>query len=166
MSKSKETDRHRKNRSMLRHFLILTAAACALASCGNQVFDKYEHTSTNGWEKNDALSFSVPKAQVNCVVAVDLGLRINNLYPFMQLTLIVEQRVYPSNAVKTDTINYDLIDNNGYAKGHGISHYQYNFHVSTLSLNRGDSLNITVRHDMKREILPGISDVGIKVNRK
>ena len=30
-------------------------------------------------------------------------------------------------------------------------------------MNQGDSIHITVRHDMKREILPGVSDIGVKV---
>ena len=51
-------------------------------------------------------------------------------------------------------------------KGHGISTYQYNFHLTTLTLNEGDSLHIAVRHNMKREILPGISDIGIRLSQQ
>ena len=42
-----------------------------------------------------------------------------------------------------------------------MSYYQYDFPLSTLRLKEGDSLALVVRHAMKREILPGISDVGI-----
>jgi hypothetical protein len=34
-----------------------------------------------------------------------------------------------------------------------------------MMLNKGDSLEIKIRHDMKREILPGISDIGIMLNK-
>lgn len=34
-----------------------------------------------------------------------------------------------------------------------------------MTLVPGDSLQISVRHDMKREILPGVSDVGIKIEK-
>jgi hypothetical protein len=35
--------------------------------------------------------------------------------------------------------------------------------VRQLQLQEGDSLHVVVRHNMKREILPGIFDVGIKL---
>ena len=46
-----------------------------------------------------------------------------------------------------------------------MSYYQYQVPVNDITLQQGDSLHICVRHDMKREILPGISDVGIKMTR-
>ena len=97
---------------------------------------------------------------------IDLGLRINEAYPFMGLTLIVEQRIFPSRVLKTDTLNCELIDNSGNTKGPGVSYYQYNFHVCDMVLNKKDSIYSTVRHDMKREILPGISDVGIIIEQE
>jgi hypothetical protein len=33
-------------------------------------------------------------------------------------------------------------------------------------LHRGDSLHLSVHHDMKREILPGITSVSIKLKKK
>ena len=88
----------------------------------------------------------------------------------MGLTLIVEQNIYHNNkhvrsACKTDTVNCQLIDKNGVSKGQGISYYQYNFPINVYRLNQGDSIHITVRHDMKREILPGVSDIGVKITK-
>ena len=54
-----------------------------------------------------------------------------------------------------------IIDSKGNVEGKGVSYYQYDFPLSTLRLEKGDSLALVVRHAMKREILPGISDVGI-----
>ena len=50
-------------------------------------------------------------------------------------------------------------------KGQGVGSYQYHFRVSEMNLKAKDSLHICVRHDMKREIMPGISDVGIEISR-
>ena len=96
----------------------------------------------------------------------EIGLRINSAYPFMSLNLIVEQTVYPSHETHCDTLRCSLIDKQGNAKGRGISHYQYLFHLTTLKLNKGERLYVAIRHDMKREILPGISDIGIRLTRK
>ena len=84
----------------------------------------------------------------------------------MRLTLIVEQTIYPSGVATTDTLDCKLIDERGNATGQGVSQYQYLFPLKTLSLQRGDSLHLEVHHDMKREILPGITSVGIKMKEE
>ena len=77
--------------------------------------------------------------------------------------MIVEQKVMPGNVTRCDTVTCELTDDKGKVKGNGISNYQYVFHVSDRHYHKGDSLHISVRHDMKREILPGITDVGISL---
>lgn len=167
-----------------------------LSSCtGNKVYDHYEHTPIAGWDKVDTLSYDVPALADSGRYATNLGLRINNAFPFQSLTLIVEQTVIPTSIqnqkihnspsgrinpfakqpkVKKitgtphtyiDTLTCTLFDNKGTIKGQGISYYQYHFRVSEMDLHTGDSIHITVRHDMKREIMPGIADVGISIGR-
>ena len=143
---------------------IITAMAVISSCTGNKMYDKYQHTPVSGWEKNDTLKFEVPKMNSDGVFTANLGLRINSSFPFMGLTLIVDQTVYPSHLTKSDTINCQLIDKNGNSKGLGISYYQYNFKINQVSLNKGDSLVVRVRHNMKREILPGISDIGYSLS--
>lgn len=184
----------------MRHCLVIVMAAClvAFASCtGNKVYDHYEHTPIAGWDKVDTLTFDVPALQDSWRYATNLGLRINDAFPFQSLTLIVEQSVYPTSfqnsksksqaspsgrinpfaktpkkvrkvgapTVYIDTLNCTLFDRKGAVKGQGISYYQYHFRVSELDLHEGDSIHITVRHDMKREIMPGIADVGISIGK-
>ena len=145
--------------------LLTVVSIVAASSCdNNKVYDTYYHTSINGWEKNDTLSFNIPKLKQDGMYSSILGLRTNRTYPFMGLTLIVEQTIYPERVIKTDTIDCNLTDQNGNTNGQGINYYQYEFHVSDMNLKAGDSIHVCVRHDMKREILPGISDVGIKLS--
>ena len=93
-------------------------------------------------------------------------MRISNRFPFMRLTLIVEQTVYPAGNTMTDTLDCSLIDEQGVFLGYGTSQYQYLFPLKTIELHRGDSLHVAIRHDMKREILPGVTSVGIKIEKK
>lgn len=140
--------------------------AIALTACNRRtVYHHYEHTPVSGWEKNDTLVFYTDPMQDDGHYIEEIGLRINGSYPFMGLNLIIEQTVYPSKDTRSDTLNCTLIDEQGYPKGRGISHYQNLFHLTTLKLNRGESLHIAIRHDMKREILPGISDIGIRLRK-
>lgn len=142
--------------------IVALCAACT----GGKVYDSYNHTPIAGWEKTDTLAFNVSRLAEGGLYATDLGLRINNAFPFLSLTLIVEQTVFPSMQHRADTLNCRLMDAKGNARGQGVSYYQYHFRVSERALQPGDSLHITVRHDMKREIMPGISDVGIALTRK
>jgi gliding motility-associated lipoprotein GldH len=145
---------------------IVLATLLLLTACmRGVVYDHYEHTVVSGWEKIDTLSYSVPRLAEGGLYDVTLGLRVNSKYPFQSLTLIVEQQAFPSKKTHIDTLNCVLTDKKGKVKGNGISHFQYNFRVSELHMEANDSLQITVRHDMKREILPGISDVGICVSK-
>jgi hypothetical protein len=38
--------------------------------------------------------------------------------------------------------------------------------VNTIRLNEGDSLHVLVKHNMKREIMPGITDIGLRVEKQ
>lgn len=144
--------------------MLLSGLLCA-ACTGNKVYDHYDHTPIAGWEKIDTLKFDVPPLRKSGLYATSMGLRINNSFPFISMTLIVEQTVLPANRTVIDTINCPLTDKNGRVRGKGIGLYQYRFPVSVMTLHENDSLHITVRHNMKREILPGVSDVGIELAR-
>jgi len=147
--------------ALLATWLLLTIASCD----ERKVYDHYVHTSLTGWNKGDTLSFSLPKIEKEGVFGMDLRLRTNNSYPFTGLTLIVQKTFYPSMFKSPDTIHCKLRDDNGTPRKQGISYYQYSFHVTDLHLRQGDSLQVEVRHNMKRETLPGISDVGIMLTR-
>ena len=145
---------------------VAMAAAATLVSCnGNTVYDSYQSTPVAGWEKNDTLAFSIPPLDTTAVYDAMLGLRTTGEYPFTAITLIVEQHVFPSDRVHTDTVNCRLADERGNTIGKGISFHQFEFPIGRMELHSGDSIHVLVRHDMKREILPGISDVGITLRK-
>jgi gliding motility-associated lipoprotein GldH len=145
---------------------MAVAMAAVLSACvGSTVYHHYEAVSMSGWEKNDTLVFDVPPMTADCICHRQLGLRISSDYPFMGLTLIVEQLTLPSHHFQRDTLNCNIINAHGNPLGHGISRYQYQFPLPAVSLDSGQSLRITVRHDMKREILPGITDIGMELSR-
>ena len=63
--------------------------------------------------------------------------------------------------ISNDTIRCKLRDEKGIPRRQGVSYYQYSFHIDDLQLQQDDSIQVDIRHDMKREMLPGIGDVGI-----
>ena len=134
------------------------------ACTGHTVYHHYEPVTMTGWEKNDTVVFLVPPITADGVYQRQVGLRINSDYPFMGLTLIVEQMVLPDMELRSDTLSCDIIDEHGHPYGNGVSRYQYLFPLPAVPLDSGQSLRITIRHDMRREILPGITDIGVELS--
>lgn len=155
-----------KNRLLLFATTILTVA-CGITACNrSKIYSQYEYTPMYGWEKNDVISFDISPVEQAGHYREDLGLRINDTYPFQSLCLVLEQTILPSGYRHNDTLNCSLFDNKGKMKGAGLNYYQYSFHINTIRLAEGDSLHIEVKHNMKREIMPGITDIGIMVEKQ
>ncbi|MBQ8047319.1 MAG: gliding motility lipoprotein GldH [Prevotella sp.] len=145
--------------------------AFLLTSCNQRkVYDSYQHTSLTGWEKNIHAEFSIPPLKEGGPYQSTVGLRINGDYPFMSVTLIIEQEKFakgkPQPVCSRDTINCRLVNENGKAEGRGLTYYQYLFPLKIQELAAEDSLHISIQHNMKREILPGISDVGWRLEKR
>ena len=137
------------------------AFTASLTSCERHtVYNHFEHTSISGWERNDTLVFVTSPLSAGSYDE-QLALRISGHYPFTSVCLVVEQTAQPTHQLIRDTLMCNLIDEEGIVKGHGVSNYQYLFPLKRLRVADGTTLHIAVHHDMKREILPGITDLGI-----
>ena len=145
--------------------LLIGIVMMILTACDGKVYDTYRHTSLEGWERNDTLCYDVAKMAQAGDYLVELGLRTDYDFPFVAITLIVDQTILPEGTTLRDTLDCRLVKTNSTQKTGGISCFEYNTEVRRLRLNANDSMHITVRHDMKRDILPGVSDVGISVRR-
>lgn len=145
-------------------FILLAAITLTFMACDDKtVYHHYEHVSTSGWDKNDTLSFSVTPIKKAGSYQEVVEMRIDNTYPFLSLTLQVEQTIYPLAQTHRHNVECSLINENGHPTGTGISFYRYEFPVGKIELNEGDSIQIHIVHNMKREIMPGISDIGIRL---
>ena len=145
--------------------VLLVMVSMAVGCSRKTIYSHYEPTPLEGWEKNDTLSFRVMLIRSDGSYKEEIGLRTSGAYPFTGLTLVVEQRSVPSGMMRSDTLHARLVSRDGTMQGKGIVYYQYKFHLANLRLNEADTLYVSIRHNMKREILPGISDVGLILQR-
>ena len=167
MTTTKAKAKTRTTGRNIRHILLLFAfAAAALAACDSgKVYDRFLHTPTNGWEKNEGVAFDIPAVSHDGTYRMNLQLRTDNSFPFQSVTLVVEQTLAPRDTTLADTILCRLASDNGKILGDGINIYQYSFHLNTRHYAAGDSTHVSVRHIMKREMLPGVTEVGIRLQR-
>ncbi len=146
--------------------MLVAFASGIMTSCDQPtVYHHFENTPEAGWEKMDTLLFVVPALAEPGRYAQEVDLRINESYPFSSLSLLIEQHVFPGNRTKKHILHCRFAEGSDWLQHNGISFYKYSFALPDIDLRRGDSLRIFLRHDMKREILPGVSDVGLKLTR-
>ena len=154
-------------RNRQRAIISLLFAGLLFSACKQQVvYHHFEHVAEEEWDKFDDLTFEIPPVSEEGTYREEAELRIDRTYPFQGLSLLVEQTVYPSGVRHLYVLKCDLIDKHGRIKGDGISYFMYRIPVGTVSLNEGDSIHISVKHNMKRETMTGITDLGIKLSKE
>jgi gliding motility-associated lipoprotein GldH len=147
---------------------ILTVAVAALfAGCDSKtVYSHYEHTPQEGWEKIDTLFFEVPPVKEAGIYQEEIGIRTDISFPFQSLALNVAQDVLPQGEHYQTTKNCVLYDETGKERGSGISRFQTVVYLTDVKLNEGESMRISITHNMRRELMSGVSDIGIILTKK
>ena len=154
--------------------IALAMAALMVSACHRGViYSHYEHVDNDGWERTDTLQayqelydYGIPHVKEPGVYQQQVMLRTDNSIPFLGISVVVEQEIFPRGEHKRKRIKCPLVEKNGHVMGNGISCYQYSFKVDSVELYEGDSLHVYVMHYMKRETMPGITDVGIEISKK
>lgn len=136
----------------------------SLSSCQNDNEKVVMKDVDNSWKKNDLknLDFNIKDSQdaKNLVLVI----RNNNDYPYSNLRLIakIEQ---DKKVISTDTLNYILAKPNGEWIGTGFGDTKENLFQYKLNYKFPQNGNYSVKvvQAMRRNILPGIEDIGIKI---
>ena len=151
--------------SMRNNILLVMMIALGMASCDRQtVYHHYEHVADQGWEKTDTIKFEIGPVREAGTYHETLEFRTDELFPFLGIHITVEQTIKPRGIMLRHSQMCELMNQDGSQKGSGISFYQSLFPLDDIELQQGDTLCISVFHNMKREILPGISDIGMRLS--
>lgn len=154
---------HNRNNILCLAFVVVMFA---MTACDRKtIYHGYDHADAVGWEKTDTLLYNTGKIGESGTFSEEISLRLNGTYPFVNLCMIVEQNLLPANIITFDTLNCKLASRQVFFNTNGVSYRHYNFHLKDIELNEGDTLLLRIRHNMMREVLPGIADVGVKISR-
>ena len=147
---------------------LLLTVAWSMTSCSRQqtVYANYAPIDDTTWEKTDTITFDVPPVKAAGTYQEKLGLRLADDFPFLALSMDIEIQVQPKGILHSSQHKFSVIDQGGNPKGKGLSLQQYTFDLGDLELEEGDSLHISMAHNMKREILLGVVDLGIILIKK
>ncbi len=147
-------------------YIWLCIVALCFSACHKRVaYHHYEPMSNAEWEREDTVSFAVPAIEEGGTYETQIELRANDSYPYQSLHMIVVCEVLPQGRILRDTLLCRLTDDNGHALGNGVCDQQCQVPYTTLNLQSGDSLHVSIFHHMRSETLPGIMDLGLMVQK-
>ena len=125
---------------------------------------RYESVAREGWRRSDTLVFALPPSPETQCHRVAVGLRFHNRVPYQYLSLVVEQQA-DSLIIRKDTLTFQLADSAGMPKGEGINLLQYSTPAPPLHLEKGQHARLRLYHIMKREVIPHVLEVGVRVEK-
>lgn len=146
--------------------VAIVSALCILTACdGQTLYHSYLHVPANGWEKHDTLVFHTDSIPQDATYQFQLELRSTDKFPYQSVWVIVEREFTPPQSLRRDTVECQLLDPVTQKTGRGIYLYQYSIPLPPLHLHKGQNGEIRIRHYMRRESLPGLHDIGIRMSR-
>lgn len=152
----------------IRNIALLAAGVLliSLASCDKQRV--YEGSKAIGsvWSKDSLARFEVNIDDTLTTQSVYVTMRNSSSYPFRNVYLFVTT-VAPSGAYVRDTMECYLADDTGRWLGKGFAKYwdsRFAMRKNVKFPEKG-TYTFTIQQGMRLEELPGIHDVGIRIER-
>ncbi|MCU7617680.1 gliding motility lipoprotein GldH [Chryseobacterium sp. PBS4-4] len=147
------------------HRVLGILSLIILIGCGTSNEDVIMNPINNKWgkkaEQKFKLEISDPQNPKNIIFVV----RNNNEYPYSNIRFIVNFKNLKSKIAQVDTLNYILAKPNGEWLGTGFGEtketlFQYK---TNYKFPEKGTYEVGVMQAMRNDNLPGIEDLGIKV---
>ncbi|MFC2108962.1 gliding motility lipoprotein GldH [Bacteroidota bacterium] len=155
--------------------IFLLMSLIFLVSCDSQrKYDTYVSLGEQGWLKDNFINFEFDIQDTVSSNNLYINIRNNNEYPYSNLFLITEFE-YPNGYYVIDTLEYEMTDKNGNWLGEGFTDLKSNklsFKEGVVFPSKG-LYKIKIEQAMRKrnevsgiELLPGITDVGFRIESK
>lgn len=154
----------RRSRTLARLSALAFGGLCFLACGGGTWFHSYEAVGKDGWARTDTLSFSLPPLATDTVLDAFVGLRITHSFPYQSLWMALEVMNDSTGITFADTLCFELCDSIGRFTGSGVTSLQYERPVVPIPLVGGAANTICLFHLMKREVVPNVREVGVRLS--
>ena len=143
------------------------ALGLSIVACNDDtLLHSYKPLPVEGWNRCDTISFNLPKTEKNINGTLTIGLRTKANIGIRDVVLAVEQCNENAYVCRCDTLQYPLTDSEGYALSKGVNCHQYETMQLPIHIQEGQNGSIRIHHLMTNEVLTGITEVGIKINKR
>lgn len=154
---------------MNRLILILSIGLLAIitACSGPAVYDQQMDIEQYQWDVNALATFDVSISDTTSVHHVYINVRNTTDYPYSNLYLFVETAA-PSGAFLRDTVEYFLIQNNGYWSGKGFGTIRDNQfpYKRYIRFPEKGTYTFSIQQGMRTHSLEGMASIGIRVEKE
>jgi gliding motility-associated lipoprotein GldH len=150
---------------MKRLIPLMFILAVFLISCSDDsLYSKSYEMKDQEWHVDEKLDFEFDIADNSANNIISLTLRLNEDYPYANLYLFLTT-VGANQKVRTDTLPILLAETDGKWKGEKKgSLIEFVIPIFNGKFPETGSYELTLQHGMRDEYLPGVLDVGIKVD--
>lgn len=144
-------------------FLLSAGLSLLLSGCMDRtVFHHCQSVPQCVWQQEDTLLFRPDTLAPGQPYTLQVQARILQDYPYRQLQILVEHNLEKEPCA--DTLLLQITDTAGVMLGRQI--FLHQVHTATHTFTPQQSRGwIRIRHLMRREALPGISDIGIRLQK-
>ncbi|MBQ9561782.1 MAG: gliding motility lipoprotein GldH [Prevotella sp.] len=142
----------------------LFIAVLLLAACSTDtVYHHFESTSDEGWDKEDTLTMQTDEMQETGTYELTLDVRTTEEYPYQDLSLMVEETLLTSKAKRLYPVTLQIATRQGERNEEGLAYSEFRRELSKQYIRKGEKIRFRIYHKMRRLVLPGVKDVGIKL---
>jgi len=133
----------------------------------HETFLEYKTLPPQGWNKDSVLTFQVNITDTSSLYNVYINIRNRGEYPYQNLWLFLNIQPPHSTLPIKDTIECYLADIHGKWLGSGVGNV---FEMPVLykqneCFKQSGTYTFQIIQGMRNEVLPGISNVGLKVEK-
>ncbi len=143
--------------------LLLYILLCGVACTRGTRLHHYQAVPRTGWSRADTLVFPLPASPADTSYRGTLGMRVSPAFPYRTLWLALRYDLSHPDTSYTDTLCCAFCDSTGRLTGLGITRLQYQHPLPPFRLRAGQGGNLRIHHLMKKESIPEVYEVGIRM---
>ncbi len=152
----------------MKYLLIALLISILFASCdARRVFDENIGIEEEGWNRNNKAKFEVVITDTISLHNFYINLRNTSDYAKRNIYLYIKT-TFPNNRVAIDTLAFFLADKEGKWLGKGIGRIKDNrilFKAGVIFPYKGKYL-FEIEQGMRYEVLEGVIDVGLRIEKQ
>jgi gliding motility-associated lipoprotein GldH len=157
----------RKTTNSILFLSVLAILALSCIHSKNVVFTDSVVMPNSTWSLTNNPDFRIAVNDSTTRTNIFFNIRTGSKYPFRNIWLFVTATSPNGKTSITDTLQYDLADEKGrwYGKGFGDIHELKLPYRQNVFFPVKGTYNFKIQHGMRTEDLPGVYDIGIRVEK-
>ena len=150
----------------MKYFLLFIISSILISCSSDIIYEENKAIPEGVWSVDNKLDFVVDIQSTDEAYNLFLNLRNGTEYAYSNLYIFMET-VYPNGRSELDTLQFLLADKEGKWYGEGLGDIKSSsvmFRYKLLFPMTGE-YQVKMEQAMRKEVLPGIWDVGLRVEK-